>query len=537
MHIGFHEVLQAIAFEHASNMFSVFSIIAGIVAATYILLLALLRFTQDATEPPSVNDAFPFITPVLSMLSKGTRLHRLMRDQYNLPIYTLRLPGSRLYVINAPPLLTSAQSQIRTLSFTAIQSDIAANIIGVNKATNEIIGRGVTSHGSYLTSFPKYIHPTLSTGPGLDDMNRRSIQVVAKSLDKWAGKGITTVKMFQWVRHELLLATTEGVYGPKNPFRDANMEQAWYTFEPGFMMFALNLFPRLLARKSYQAREYMVKIWEDYFETGSHHLGSEMIKARVKINDDFQISLKETARLEVGGTHGILSNTLPGTFWTVYHIFSNPIVLEDIRNELSRGVQHEADGSCTIDLTYVKSSCPILLSTFKEMMRMHSSATSTRKVMQDHRLDNKYLLKKGSTVMMPSVVQHTNRPVWGDTVDEFDHKRFVPGAKRVNPIAFRGFGGGSTLCPGRQFASTEILMFSALLVLRFDIHPVGGKWTAPSTVNSSMASSLPVPDWDLNVELHPRDDKTWKISFSGYHKEMEIAAEDIEGAIPEHVAH
>lgn len=297
-------------------------------------------------------------------------------------------------------------------------------------------------------------------------------------------------------------------------------------------MFALNLFPRLLARKSYQAREYMVKIWEEYFETGSHHQGSEMVKARVRINADFRISLKDTARLEVGGTHGILSNTLPGTFWIVHHIFSNPVILEDIRNELSKGVQRQADGLCTIDLTYVKSSCPILLSTLKETMRMHSTAVSTRKVMRDHRLDNKYLLKKGSTVLMPAVVQHTNRPVWGDTVDEFDHKRFAPDAKRVNPIAFRGFGGGTTLCPGRQFASTEILMFSALLVLRFDLRPVGGKWTAPSTVNSSMASALPAPDWDLDVELRPRDDKKWKISFSGYNKGMEIAAEDIEGAIP-----
>lgn len=84
------------AFEHASNMFSIFPIIAGTVAATYILLLALLRFTQDEAEPPSVNDAIPFITPVVSMLSEGTRLHRLMRDQYDPPIHTLRLPGSRI---------------------------------------------------------------------------------------------------------------------------------------------------------------------------------------------------------------------------------------------------------------------------------------------------------------------------------------------------------------------------------------------------------------------------------------------------------
>ncbi|KAI1870665.1 uncharacterized protein JN550_005208 [Neoarthrinium moseri] len=509
-------------------MSSVLPIVAGTVAATYIILLLLLRLTQDVTEPPSVNDAIPFITPVFSMLSKGTGLHRVLRDQYNLPIHTLRLPGSRIYVINSMHLLTSAQSQFRTLSFTAIQSGIVANILGVNKATNEIISRGATSHGSYLTSFPKYIHPTLSAGPGLNDMNKRSILVMAKSMNTLVGKGTATVKMFQWVRHELLLASTEAVYGPKNPFRDATMEQAWYTFEPGVMIFALNLVPRLLARKSYKAREYMVKIWENYFETGSYHQGSEMIKARVKLNNDFQISLKETARLEVGGTHGILSNTLPGTFWTIYHIFSNPVVLEDIRNELSKGVQQEDNGSYTIDLTYVKTSCPILLSTFKETMRMHSTSISTRQAMQDHLLDNRYLLKEGNTVMMPSVVQHTSLPAWGDTVDLFNHKRFVSGAKRVDPVAFRGFGGGTTLCPGRQFASTEILMFSALVVLRFNIHPVKGKWATPSTVSSSMASALPMPDWDFEVELHPRDEKTWKVSFSDYNKETGIGAEEIQ---------
>ncbi|KAJ8126329.1 hypothetical protein O1611_g7309 [Lasiodiplodia mahajangana] len=517
-------------------MSSMFPVIAGAAVATYILLLALLHFTQDASEPQSICDSIPFITPVLGLLSKGTRLHRLMRDRYNLPIHTLRLPGSRIYVINSPRLLLSAQSQTRTLSFTAVQTGIVANVLGVSKATNEIIIRDATSHKGYLMSFSKYIHPTLSTGSGLHGMNRRSMQVMTESLNTLAGKE-KTVALFQWIRHELLMATTEAVYGPKNPFRDADMEQAWYMFEPGFMTFALNLLPRLLARKSYRAREYMVKVWEHYFETGSYQHGSEMVKARVKINNDFQIALKDTARLEVGGTHGILANTLPGAFWMVYHIFSDPSVLNDIRNEISGGVRLEADGSSTIDLTWVKSACPILLSTFKETMRMHSTATSVRLVMQDHRIDDKYLLKKGNTVMMPSVVQHTSRPIWGDTVDEFNHKRFMPGTQRINPTAFRGFGGGTTLCPGRQFATTEILVFSALLVLRFDLHPVGRRWNSPSTAYASTASAFPAPDYDLHVELHPRDDRSWNILFTGAGKELGIAAEDIKEPLTIEISH
>ncbi|KAK8103017.1 cytochrome P450 [Apiospora sp. TS-2023a] len=53
------------------------------------------------------------------MISKGGNLHRVLRDRYKLPIYTLRLPGMRVYVVNSRPLITAIQGQFRTLSFTA----------------------------------------------------------------------------------------------------------------------------------------------------------------------------------------------------------------------------------------------------------------------------------------------------------------------------------------------------------------------------------------------------------------------------------
>ncbi|RWA14547.1 hypothetical protein EKO27_g619 [Xylaria grammica] len=446
-------------------MFSGLSAAVGVLAATYILLLAALRSSQDAEEPPSISYSIPFITPMLNMAAKGTKFHRLMRS-------------------NDCCQLDWCQ-----------QGDL-------------------TSDHGYLMSFPKYVHAALSTGPGLGVMNRRSIQVIAKSLNALARQGGATVDMFTWIRHELLLASTEAVYGPRNPFRDPAMEEAW---------------------KSFKAREYMVKVWEQYFDERSFEQGSELIKARVKINDDFQISRKETARIELGGSQAILSNTLPGTFWVAYHIFSDPVALKDLREALSKGVYTDDNGVRTVDFSHVKSSCPILLSTFKETMRVHSLSTATCIAMEDYKLNNEYLLKKGSTVMMPATVQHTNRDVWGSTVDDFMHKRLVrePGVKGPNPIAFRGFGGGTTLCPGRHFASTEILMFSALLVLRFDLYPVTGKWVAPPMTKSPLVNALPIPDWDFQVEMRPRDDgKPWNVCFSGYDKDMEIVAEDIESVAP-----
>lgn len=97
-------------------------------------------------------------------------------------------------------------------------------------------------------------------------------------------------------------------------------------------------------------------------------------------------------------------------------------------------------------------------------------------------------------VIIPTRVSHTDEAVWGPTAGLFDYRRFLRsdmgsnnnenngGGKRVPAAAFRGFGGGGAmLCPGRHFVSTEILAFVALLLVRFDVRPVGarGGWVEP----------------------------------------------------------
>lgn len=60
-------------------MSSMLPLVVGIVTATYVLLVALLHFTQDAKEPSSISDAIPFVSPIINMVSKGGNFHRLMR--------------------------------------------------------------------------------------------------------------------------------------------------------------------------------------------------------------------------------------------------------------------------------------------------------------------------------------------------------------------------------------------------------------------------------------------------------------------------
>lgn len=135
---------------------------------------------------------------------------------------------------------------------------------------------------------------------------------------------------------------------------------------------------------------------------------------------------------------------------------------------------------------------------------------------------------RGNTVLIPSAVQHSSSPAWGDNVHEFNYKRFMK-PKKHNPIAFRAWVGGARLCPGRHFASNEILAFASVILLRFDIKPVGSSgWETAGYKEANAAFRL--PKQDVKVELIPRDNKKWNVFFSEPGRAMEISSEDIKAA-------
>ena len=302
-------------------------------------------------------------------------------------------------------------------------------------------------------------------------------------------------------------------------------------FGPGIVILLLQIFPSILAKESLRAREKIVEAFTHYFSTGGHEQGSALIRARYQHSANYNVSIEDTARFELGGAVAILTNTIPSAFWVLWHIISNAAALEECRAELRPLCKIEGS-RVTIDMTEVKSSCPILLSTLQEVLRVHGTGTSVRVVQQDHLLDGRYLLKKGGTLMIPGPVQHSSKAIYGESVNKFDHKRFVhTDGKRLNPVGFRGFGGGSTLCPGRHFASTEIIAFVAVTVLRFDIKPVDGRWARPTTDKAGMEATVPPPDTDVTVEVTLREGdlagKRWNAILTGSNKAVELVAEDI----------
>ncbi|KAK4212719.1 cholesterol 7-alpha-monooxygenase [Rhypophila decipiens] len=509
------------------------SVAFGVLVATYIFLRVLLHLTQDSKEPPAILTAIPFFGPIKGIVWEKSGFFVRLRDTYNLPIYTLRLPFMRIYVVNSTDLIPPLHKQWLNVSFASITVPVG-NTIGFSEDGMKLLKHGIGTEKGFTESWPRHVLPSISPGPDLDAINRKAIQVFADEMAKLRTQGSQLVPLRSWSRKAMVAATSEAIWGEQNPYRDPEIAEEWRIFESGFLTLALfpaaaKLFPRI-----HQARERLTKAMLGFVNRGGQKQASGLVAKRYEHHVDiWKMKLEDFARGEIGNSFAVLGNSTPCAFWVLWHIFSDDQVLADVRNELSGLVEEGAkDGApmSIVDLSMVKSACPILLSTFMETMRYRTVNSGPRHILEDVEIGG-YLVKKGNMLMLPGPVQHTSREAWGDNAHLFDHLRFTSERKiRPNRVAFRAFGGGHTLCPGQHFATTEIMALAALLVLQFDMVPVesSGKWVEPSCDNTPFQAGFPIPDTDFPVVLQPRDpQRKWRVMFSGSENAVGVVAEDL----------
>ncbi|KAK7932287.1 cytochrome P450 [Apiospora marii] len=515
---------------------STLALAAAAVVAAYAFLRALATLLRDPREPKAVIGTIPFLSPLLGMLVEKGGFYVRLRDSLKLPIYTLYVPGPPIYVVNSLALIQRIDRHILTVAFAPIQARACEKAMGVGASGMAKIQKDKVAEEGYLRSFPRAIAPAAAPGPGLDALNRAAVGKFAASFDRLAARRRpkVVVHLYHWIRHEIFAATMDASYGPHNPFRDPRIEEAWFDYEKGIFPMLIDVFPGLFARKSLKALDTMVKEFTKYFTNDSHLDGSLMVQLREKHNAAFGLETIDAAHVEVGQVAGSIVNTAPTIFWLVWQVFADPVVLADCRAEVGKIVHTDADGNHSIDLAEVRTECPVLVSTWQEVLRYHGISIAARIVQEDTVVDDQFLLKKGGVVMMPNAVIHSDPTLWGPTVGQFDHKRFLKssasgkdgGTHRRPAAAFRGFGSGHVLCPGRHFASTEALAFLALLLARFDVRPVAGEWAEPKK-DMAMDRACPLPKTDVYVELCPRDDGEWRVDFSETRAGINIVAEDL----------
>lgn len=181
------------------------------------------------------------------------------------------------------------------------------------------------------------------------------------------------------------------------------------------------------------------------------------------IEEEFGFSADARARSCLSFFASVV-NTATTTFWVVLRLFADPALLVNVRREVQaameaseargpRQPQHRCQGpvhhpggpSSGRAFASVPTTYPPGLSA---TIRCWPAGTWAVKI-------------AGGAI-------HADESVWGDDVADFNPRRFLA-RDGVHPAAFRGFGGGKTMCPGRHFATNEVLAFAALIVHAFDL--------------------------------------------------------------------
>ncbi|EAU39081.1 conserved hypothetical protein [Aspergillus terreus NIH2624] len=423
------------------------------------------RQHRDPREPPVVGSGIPIVGHLLGLLWYGVGYFSLMTEKYTYPIFSLDMVFGKAYLVTSPALLQAIQRN-KALTFDPFLTMSAQRIAGIRGLGLELM-REKQSGGQGLNQKVVHaMHPTL-TGRPLDRMNERMTQLLSPLVDELATR--KTVDLYSWCSHVITLASTEAS-----------------AFESNLSPLTANFLPWLTARKAWKGRETAVKAVIKYYELGGHEEGSEMTYVRYKTLREGGMSVEDTARSEVTMAIGLLSNTVPASFWVLFELYSRPELLEEVRQE----VAHNA-----LRVTADK----------KHVLRTGSTTSPTRFVLNDLVLADKYLLRSGSVISMPGASMGRNPDAWGSTAGDFEPRRFIKTDKTPRRTGgFMTFGVSPVLCPGRHFASSEILGMAAMMVLQYDLTPVDGAWTPPP-VNPMAITSITRPiKGGFDVRVSPR---------------------------------
>lgn len=282
-------------------------------------------------------------------------------------------------------------------------------------------------------------------------------------------------------------------------------------FEESVPYFLLSLAPSVTMPRAYKARKRLQDAMIHFYDQGYDQ--SDPSVSTLARNRAGCLRSKGWTGREIAFPEIILPvvstlNAVPTLFWLLLHILRDPALIARIRSELlSFAVvsQDSTDGrrDVTMDITNFETELPLLVSCYRETMRITNHSVSNRRMMNDLAITTQdgrsYMLKKGVDVQLPAGVTHRESSVWGTEPNTFIPDRFVPSTTkasqedRARKAAYIPFGGGRHLCPGRNFAFAEIIGMAAVVVLGFDVEATGKGFAGLQMRDPSLASGTVKP--------------------------------------------
>ncbi|KAL2048850.1 hypothetical protein ABVK25_010908 [Lepraria finkii] len=346
--------------------------------------------------------------------------------------------------------------------------------------------------------------------------------------------------LYAWLQDMMFNASTTAFMGSRMLEVYPNLREDFFNFDRVVLTMFFGI-PKWLSPKAYNVREKTLGgliEWQQQMQEECKSnpadpdgdvdwepvYGSRTNRARQRYYASRGLNMRTRAGMDLGFLFGLSSNAIPGAGWMLLHILDpegDQSLLSRVMEELERA--RRDDG--TLDIPTL-IGLPLLQSVLHEVLRLYVDALVTRELEEDLTLpldDGKrqVLLEKNTVVMAPSWLGHRDEALWVDPpCHQFCAERFLKTdpatGKRIFSNSgtngkFFPFGGGKTMCPGRVFGKQEILASVALVLLAFEIEPLGfvdeqrkSKKEFPGLRKSYAGSGIMAMDGDMRVKIKSR---------------------------------
>ncbi|CCF45829.1 hypothetical protein CH063_03708 [Colletotrichum higginsianum] len=481
-----------------------------------ILLRHILRRREN--EPPSLPGLIPYISNTYQYITDNGRfLERASEALKRSSIVKFNLGADTVYLVagshNVQKLFrNSATNSLSSDKFILMVNDRVQDMTkeDVPKLQNDRSGRlripapgteAVPEHERYWVGLHHLFHQHLFQAEATARLAKSFITFFGGKLDQQPLGAWETVQVFKYLKKDMAEAATVSLAGRKLIEDHPEFVDILWEFDTIAMqlMYGLpswyNPRPKQIQQKALaMMKEFLTNAWSKFDWNGPDAdadwepiFGSRLQREHTKYWKEKGFSMQTRAGMYIGSISGINSNSVPQTAWAVMEVVKDAALLQRVREELQEALVKDLDnGRPTFDVPKLVT-LPLLQSIYVETLRMHVSINITREVLEPMELDG-YLLRKGSLVQAPTQIGHLDEAVWGvedhpasefwaerhvryvEKEDETGHVRKVREFTMAGrPSDFFPYGGGVSMCPGRNFAKQEIMLAVAMIVSRFDI--------------------------------------------------------------------